>query len=409
MTIGALASVDRPRQRADRHQEGRSIVRACGRAGLALALCVMLSACDKPAQAPPPPAVSTSRPLVKDIVEWDVLTGRLQATDTVEVRARVSGFLQSVDFRDGATVQKGDLLFVIDPRPYQAALDRADADVRQAEARLSLTKSDLERGEHLLPDQAISQEDFDRRKSAVEDAAAALDAARADRAKAALDLEFTHVQSPLTGRAGRHLVTEGNLVTGGDVQGTLLTTIVSLDPIHCYVDTDERSYLKYTRLAETGERPSSRDTPNPVAIGLADEDGFPHEGVMDFVDNQLDPLTGTMVGRALIPNPNLLLAPGMFVRLRIAGSGKYQAMLLPDEAIGTDQDQKFVWIVDGDGHAQYRLVKLGPLHEGLRIVRSGLAADDRVVVAGVQRVRPGLAVTAQDVSIEPAVAPAGGG
>jgi len=375
------------------------------RVSLVLALCAALPACDKPAAAPPPPAVSTSRPLVKDIVEWDVLTGRLEATQTVEVRARVSGFLESINFKDGATVQKGDLLFVIDPRPYQAAFDRAEADVRQAEAHLSGTQNDLTRGNELLPTKAISQEEFDRRRSAAEEAGASLDAARAARATAALNLEFTHVQSPIAGRASRHLVTEGNLVTGGDVQGTLLTTIVSLDPINCYVDTDERSYLKYTRLAEAGQRPSSRDVPNPVWVALADEEGFPHEGHMDFVDNQLDPLTGTMVGRAVLPNPDLLLAPGMFVRLRLAGSGKYQAMLLPDEAIGTDQSQRFVWIVGPDGKAQYRTVTIGPLHEGLRIVRTGITADDRVIVTGVQRVRPGLVVTPQDVPIESPEAP----
>jgi RND family efflux transporter MFP subunit len=373
------------------------------------ALCSLVGACDEAAPAPPPPAVSTSRPLVREIVEWDVLLGRLQATQTVEVRARVSGFLQSVDFKDGAMVEQGDLLFVIDPRPYQAAFDRAEADVRQAEARLSLAKSDLARGENLLPDQAISEENCDQRKSAVEDAAASLDAARAERATAALNLGFTRVEAPIRGRTSRHLITEGNLVTGGDVQGTLLTTIVSLDPIHCYVDTDERSYLKYTRLARTGERPSSRDVENPVWVGLADEEGFPHEGHMDFVDNQLDPLTGTMVGRALLPNPDLLLAPGMFVRLRIAGSGRHEAVLLPDEAIGTDQSLKFVWVVEADGHVQQRTVTLGPLHEGLRVVRSGVSADDRVVVSGLQRVRAGLAVSAQDVPIASLAPPAGGG
>jgi RND family efflux transporter MFP subunit len=375
------------------------------RVGLALALCALLPACKPAATAPPAPVVSTSRPLVKDIVEWDVLTGRLQATQTVEVRARVSGFLEAISFKDGAIVQKGDPLFVIDPRPYQATLDRTEATVRQAEAHLALTQNELQRADQLLPNKAISQEGYDERKSAVDDASASLDAARAARATAALDLEFTHVQSPIQGRASRHLVTEGNLVTGGDVQGTLLTTIVSLDPINCYVDTDERSYLKYTRLAQSGERPSSRDVPNPVWVGLADEEGFPHEGHMDFVDNQLDPLTGTMVGRAVLPNPDLLLAPGMFVRLRLAGSGHYQAMLLPDEAVGTDQSQKFVWVVDDAGHVQYRTVTVGPLHEGLRIVRTGLTADDRVIVTGVQRVRPGITVTAQDVAIESSAAP----
>jgi RND family efflux transporter MFP subunit len=380
----------------------------CLRAGLALVLAAPIPGCDDPPPAPSPPVVSTSYPLAREIVEWDVLTGRLQATETVEVRARVSGFLESVNFRDGATVQQHDLLFVIDPRPYQAEFDRAEAAVRQAQARLDLARNDLARGEELAPNRAISTEDVDRRRSAADDAAAALDVAKAERAEAALDLEFTRVEAPITGRASRRLVTPGNLVVGGDVQGTLLTTIVSLDPIHCYVDTDERSYLKYARLAGAGQRPSSRDTPNPVQVGLADEEGFPHEGYMDFVDNQLDPDTGTMIGRAVLPNPTLLLTPGMFVRLRIAGSGTYEALLLPDEAIGTDQNQKFVWVVDAEGVAQYRRVSAGPLHEGLRIVREGLTVEDRVVVAGTQRVRAGSKVTAEDVPIEPP-APAPGG
>ncbi|MGH7820871.1 MAG: efflux RND transporter periplasmic adaptor subunit, partial [Candidatus Binatia bacterium] len=199
------------------------------------------------------------------------------------------------------------------------------------------------------------------------------------------------------------LITEGNLVNGGSgTQGTLLTTIVSLDPIYAYFEADERSHLKYARLAQNGERPA--DVRTPVRVALADEEGFPRDGWMDFVDNRLDPATGTMVGRAVLPNPDLLLSPGLFVRLRLPGSGRYRTLLLPDEAIGTDQAQKFVWVVDDESRAQYRLVSTGPLHDGLRIVRAGLAPGDRVVVAGVQRVRPGIQVAAEERATEAKVA-----
>jgi RND family efflux transporter MFP subunit len=223
----------------------------------------------------------------------------------------------------------------------------------------------------------------------VEQAEAALDAAR-------LDVEFTRVSAPVAGRVGRKLVTEGNLISGGvGTQGTLLTTIVSLDPIYAYFEADEGSVLKYSRLARTGQRPSSREHRNPVHVGLADEEGFPHDGVMDFVDNQVDRGTGTIVARAVLPNPDLSLLPGLFARLQLPGSGQYRATLVPDEAIGTDQSQKFVWVVDAESKAQYRTVRIGPIIDGLRVVREGLTPEDRVVVAGVQRVRPGVVVDAQ--------------
>src|SRR5438874_6139830 len=232
---------------------------------------------------------------------------------------------------------------------------------------------------------------------------ARLDAAR-------LDVEFTRVSAPIGGRVGRKLVTEGNLINGGvGTQGTLLTTIVSLDPIYAYFEADEASLLKYDRLARSGQRRSSRDYQNPVHVALAGEEGFPHDGVMDFVDNQLDRGTGTIVGRALLPNPDLSLIPGLFARLRLPGSGQYRAILLPDEAIGSDQSQKFVYLVDGESKAQYRTVKIGPLVDGLRVVREGVGPEDRVVVAGLQRVRPGLKVDAQeDPMPSPPAADAGG-
>jgi RND family efflux transporter MFP subunit len=343
--------------------------------------------------APPPPAVTVARPIVEEIVDWDEYTGRLQATESVEVRPRVSGYVESIHFADGATVKTGDLLFVIDPRPYVAALDRARAEAQLSEARLALARKELGRAQKLLKSDTISQELTDTRATAAQEGEASLAAAKAAVAAAELDVEFTRVIAPIAGRTGRHLVDEGNLVTAGS---TVLTTIVSLDPIHVYFDADERAYLKYSRLAKAGARPSSREVNNPVRIGLADEDDFPHEGWMDFVDNQLDTGTGTIVGRALVPNPDLLLSPGLFVRLRLLGSAPYRAVLVPDEAIGTDQAQKFVWVVDAENRAQYRRVTIGTLRGTLRVVRDGLGPDDRVVVAGLQRVRPGIVVAPEE-------------
>src|SRR5213593_4115675 len=368
-----------------------------------LAAALVLSSCGaRPPPALPPPKVKVVQPVAREITEWDEYTARLDAVDSVEVRPRVSGYLQSIHFQDGTIVKKGDLLFLIDPRPYEAALHRAQADVELAKSRLALARKNFARAADLLASHAISQEESDIRESnmrqaeaSVEEAEAAVDAAR-------LDVEFTHVSAPVSGRVGRKLVTEGNLINGGvGTQGTLLTTIVSLDPIYAYFEADEGSLLKYDRLARTGQRPSSRDYKNPVHVALADEDGFPHEGAMDFVDNQVDRGTGTIVGRALLPNPDLSLIPGLFARLRLPCSGQYQAILVPDEAIGSDQSQRFVFLVDGESKAQYRTVKIGPLIDGLRVVREGVGPEDRVIVAGLQRVRPGLKVDAQQEAIPP--------
>ena len=366
-----------------------------------LAAALVLSACGpRPAPAPPPPKVKVVQAVAREITEWDEYTARLDAIDSVEVRPRVSGYLQSIHFQDGAIVHKGDLLFLIDPRPYEAALRRAEADVDLAESRLALARKNFARAADLLASHAISQEESDIRASNLRQAEASVEEAQAAVDAARLDVEFTRVSAPVAGRVGRKLVTEGNLINGGvGTQGTLLTTIVSLDPIYAYFEADEGALLKYSRLARTGQRPSSRDYKNPVHVALADEEGFPHEGVMDFVDNQVDRGTGTIVGRALLPNPDLSLIPGLFARLRLPGSGRYRAILLPDEAIGSDQSQKFVYLVDGESKAQYRTVKIGPLVDGLRVVREGVTSEDWVVVAGLQRVRPGLNVDAQRETI----------
>jgi RND family efflux transporter MFP subunit len=370
-------------------------------AAIAVALLVgaasLLPSCNKPsAAAPPPPKLKVVQPLVREITEWDEFTARLDAVDSVEVRPRVGGYLESINFQDGALVKKGDVLFSIDHRPYSAALRRTEADRALANTRLVLARKNNARAAQLLASHAISQEESDIRESTLRQAEASLQEAEAAVDAARLDVEFTEVSAPISGRVGRKLVTEGNLITGGlGSQGTLLTTIVSLDPIYAYFEADEGSLLKYDRLAREGQRPSSREYRNPVHVGLADEKGFPHEGVMDFVDNQVDRGTGTILGRALLPNPDLSLVPGLFARLRLPGSGQYRATLLPDEAIASDQSQKFVYVVDRENKTQYRPVEIGPLVDGLRVIRKGVAPEDWVVVAGLQRARPGITVDAQ--------------
>jgi RND family efflux transporter MFP subunit len=361
---------------------------------------ILASACGSPpAQVPPPPKVTIVQTVEREVTEWDEYTARFDAVDSVEVRPRVDGYLQEIHFKDGALVKKGDLLFVIDPRPYEAAHRRAEAELQLAKSRLVLAQQNFSRVGALLPSHAISKEEADIREASLREAVASVMEAQAALDAAALDVEFTHITAPVSGRIGRKLVTEGNLITGGvGTAGTLLTTIVSLDPIYVYFDADERAFLKYSRLALSGQRRSSRDYGTPVRVALADEKNFVHEGVMDFVDNQIDRGTGTIIGRAILPNPDLTLTPGLFGRLRLPGSGEYHALLLPDEAVATDQSRKFVFVVDADGTAQYRGVTTGPLIDGLRVIRDGLTAQDSVIVSGMQRVRPGVKVDAQPAS-----------
>jgi len=357
-------------------------------------LVFLLLACERPqaAPAPAPPKVAVSRPVVREVIEWDEYTGRLVAVESVEIRARVSGYLQSIHFNDGAIVKKGHLLFVIDPRPYQAELDRANAESQLANARLDLAKSDYARAQRLLQVRAISEEEADTRAATQRQTQEQLQAARAAVAAAKLNVEFTRITAPISGRISRKFVTEGNLINGGTAQSTLLTTIVSLDPIHCYIEADERAYLKYVRLSREGKRPSSREVRNPAYLALADETGFPHKGYIDFVDNRLDPNTGTMTGRAIFPNPELTLTPGLFARVRIPGSGNYEALMIPDEAIGTDLSQKFVFVVNDQSIVEYRAVQLGPIISGLRVIREGLKPEDWVISKGIQRARANIKV-----------------
>jgi RND family efflux transporter MFP subunit len=362
--------------------------------GLALAGAV-LSGCRSAATppAPAPPAVVVAPPLVVRLTEWDEYTGRFEATDRVEVRARVNGFLDSIHFRDGAIVKRGDLLFVIDPRPYEAALEGARADVVRAQTRVDLATTDFTRGEALFAIRGISQEEFDGRAQAKKEGDAALIVARAAERVAALNVEFTRVRAPIGGRISENFVSVGNVVSGGQAGSTLLTTIVAVDPIQFVFDASETDYLRYNRLSLSGARKSSRNAPNPVRIRLLDEPTFEHVGTMDFVDNRLDPATGTIRGRALVPNPGGFLTPGQFGRLQLLGSGEFEALLVPDSAILSDQSRRFVWALGKDDLPEQRVIEPGNLERGLRIVRTGLRRDDRIVITGMQRVRPGARVT----------------
>lgn len=352
----------------------------------------LLIGCEGPqTQAPPPPKVTVSKPVVEEVVEWDEYTGRLEAVDTVDVRARVSGYLESIHFKDGQMVKKGDLIFVIDPRPYRAELDRALAQSKLSKARLSLAEKDLRRAKHLLSERVISKEAADTMVSDEQVAHASVEMAQADVNAARLNVEFTQVRAPIPGRISRKYVTEGNLINGG-INGTLLTTIVSLDPIYCYLEEDEQSYLRYSSLEREGMIPESGKGENPAFMELSNETGYPHKGYIDFIDNRMDPNTGTIRARGVFPNPGNTFTPGLFARMKIAGSGQYKAMLVPDKAIGSDQSLKFVFIVNPENTVEYRQVTLGPKMNGLRIIREGVMPEDRVIVKGLQRVQPGIEV-----------------
>lgn len=369
----------------------------------------LLTACAQQPQttaAPPPPKVTVSQPSIREVVEWEEYTGRLEAAESVEVRARVNGYLQSIHFKDGAVVKKGDLLFVIDPRPYQAELERAKAESALAMARFERTGKDLARVQKLLQVRAASQEEVDTRGADQRQAQESVQAARAMVNAAQLNVDFTQVRAPINGRISRYLVSVGNLISGGSMpQSTLLTTIVGLDPIYCYFEADERSYLKGMRLLRGGARPNGREGRQPAYVGLADEEAFPHQGYVDFVDNRLDAKTGTITGRAVLPNPDLLLAPGLFARVRIPSGSKYKAVLLPPEAVSSDLSQQFVFVVDDQKLVQYRKVTLGPIIDGWRVIRDGVQPEDWVIVKGVQRAKIGIKVDPTQQAIPEAPPP----
>ena len=352
------------------------------------------------AAAPQAPQVSVAAALERDVTEWDEFTGRLEAVESVEVRPRVTGYIESVNFHEGSIVRKGDLLFVIDPRPYRTELSKAEAELARAVARGELTATDAARSEKLLKIKAVSQEEYDQRANASREAGANIEAARAAVAAARLDLEFTRVTSPITGRVSKAVVTAGNLVTGGSNTAPLLTTVVSIDPIYVSFEGDEQIYLKYNELARRGVRKSSRDAANPVFMALANEQGYPHRGEMVFVDNQVDPRTGTIRARAAFSNADGYLTPGLFARVKLLGQDSRRAVLVDDRAIGTDQNQKFVYVVDAENKVTYRSVKIGRLTDGLRIVQEGLTPGENVIVNGLQRVQPGAIVTPERVAMD---------
>ena len=371
---------------------------------LMVLLAVTLSGCgDKPpaqAAAAPPP-VTVAQPTKRTVTDWDEFTGRFEAVEEVQVRARVGGFVNSVEFRDGAIVRAGDLLYVIDSRPFEAVAEQADGQLSDARAKAELAKRELDRALTLVQTSAVSESIVDQRRQTLQAAHAAEMQAEGALKAANLNIEFTHVLAPMAGRVSRHLVSVGNLVQGSEGNATLLTSIVTLDPIYIYFDVDEATYLKNNKLWFEGRRPSSRDTPNPVQVTLTGDTKPSHDGKMDFLDNRLDVSTGTLRSRAVIPNKDFSILPGQFGRVRLIGSSPYEALLLPDTAIATDQSRKIVFVVKDDNTVEAKPVTLGPLDEGLRVIREGLKAEDRVIVDGIQRARVGAKVT-------PHTAPAGG-
>jgi RND family efflux transporter MFP subunit len=362
--------------------------------GLALSSCARREG----PPAKPPAEVTVSRAIEHDVVEWDEYSGRVQAVDSVDVRARVSGFVDETPFQDGAIVQKGQLLFLIDPRPFKAELDRANAAVASNDAKVINARQELARLTSLRPTNGASEKELQDQQYATRAAEADLASAQAQARIAELNLSFTRVTAPITGRVSRRLVTPGNLISGGTGNDTLLTNLTSIDPIYHYVDVDESAILKYQRLSREKKRVSARDEPIPCYLAVQNEQGFPHAGMVDFVDNRIDTQTGTLTGRGVYPNPNGYLVPGMYARVRVPGSGRYRAVLIPDAAIGTDQSQKFVLVVGPDDKVAYKPVRIGPLFEHLRVVE-GVAPDDRVVVKGMLRARPGMVVTTIDEPI----------
>src|SRR5690606_28234693 len=344
------------------------------------------------AEQMPPPEVGVAEVPVRPGQQWDEFSGRIEAVESVELRPRVSGYIESVNFREGQEVKKGDVLFTIDDRTYRAELARAQAALARARAQAEVSRSEAERARVLSQEQAISVETWEQRRAAAEQAQADLAAAQAAVDAAKLDLEWTRVRAPIDGRAGRALVTAGNLVSA-DNGASVLTTLVSLDKVHVHFDADERSFLRYAELARSGKRASEREGTLPVQVALADEEGFPHAGTIDFLDNQVDRSTGTIRARAVLDNADRRFTPGLYARVRLPGSGRFEAALVDDKAVLTDQDRKYVYVVDEEGKAQRRDIVVGRLADGLRIVEQGLSHGDKVIVTGVQKVFfPGMPV-----------------
>ncbi len=383
--------------------QGTSYLRNAARLALVPAVLLTLAACARNEAAttgaqPPAPEVSVAQVVQRPITDFDEFTGRFVAVERVELRPRVSGYISKVSFAAGHEVRKDEVLFTIDQRPYQAELKRAEAELARARTQLGLSRSERDRAIRLLDQHAISKEEFDTRISGTEQSEANVEVASAAVDTASLNLSFTQIRSPIDGLVSREEVTAGNLVTAGQ---TLLTTVVSVDRIYVEFDGDEQVYLKYAAAARKGELTNSRDTTNPVWVGLADEAGTPHEGRMVFIDNALNPQTGTIRARALLDNKDRRFTPGLFARVKLVGSAQYDALLINDSAIGTDQNVRYVFAVNHDNKIEYRAVELGAVADGLRVVRGGLEAGESIVVNGLQRVRPGITIAPQRVAMEP--------
>jgi RND family efflux transporter MFP subunit len=358
--------------------------------------------CDqKPAPPTPPPAkVTVAKPVEREVIDWDEYTGFLAPVEVVELRARVGGFVEKAEFQEGQFVDEGQVLFEIDPKPYQAELDKAVAQVGQAEAQSENAATEFTRLERLRAGGGGSEKEYQDARYNKMSAAAAVAAAKAAAESARLNLDWTKVTAPIRGRISRKIVTQGNLITGGTASGTLLTTITKTDPIYCYIDADERSVLKYQKLSQEKKRISARDQRIPAFLQLGNETTFPHEGVIDFVDTHIDPNTGTLRARGVFDNKDGLLLPGFFARLRIPGSGRYRALLVPDSAIDTNQNIKFLRVLAPDNTVQVRPVKVGTLFTEFRVIEEGLTGGERVVINGLQRAIPKMKVNPTEVVLD---------
>jgi multidrug efflux system membrane fusion protein len=353
----------------------------------------------------PPPEVSVATVVSKPVHQWDEFTGRIAAIDTVELRPRVSGYIDRIAFKEGDEVKAGDLLFVIDPRPYRIALDSAQAQLERARSAAQFADLQERRAQPMIEQQAISRGEYDQRATNLTQGNADVRAAEAAVATARLNLDFTRVRSPIAGRIGRALLTVGNLAQADE---SLLTTVVSQDPVYVYFQPDEQTYLRYAELARKGKRPNSA---NPVRIGLASDTGYPYEGTVNFVNNQVDPATGTINARAVVPNPDYVFTPGLYARVQLQGSGEFPAILIDDKAVMTDQDRKYVYVLGPENKAMRKDITLGGVIDGLRIIKSGLEPNDKVIVAGLQKIFfPGAPVKPSEVPMvaPPAAASAGG-
>ena len=385
----------------------------CGRRLAALlVLATLVASCgeqQKQGGGPPPPAVTVAKAIKRTVVDYDEYVGRFAAINSVEIRARVSGYLDKLHFKDGQVVKQGDLLFTIDKRPFQNTLDQARANLVQAQSNVAFTESDYTRGQQLVRDKTITDQTFEQRAQAFRNAKASVSANEAAVRQAELDMEFTELRAPMNGRIGDRRVSPGNLVTGGTGGNTtLLATIVSIDPIYFEFTFDEASYLRYERLSTAGQDVASRNAGVQVALKLIDESDFDHEGRMDFVDNVIDRSTGTIRGRAVIANSKEIFTPGMFARVRVPGTAPYEALLVPDAAIGTEQARRFVMVVDDQDTARPKYVTLGQVtKDGLRAIKDGIGPDDRIVVSGLMQARPGQKVKPEEQGAKPTAGPHG--